>query len=87
MHCNNEDKKKKVAKDMIITIENNNNEIDIRVDERQKVRNVLLEICKNGFVNWNEKNVLSSVRNQRVVCLDKSFCENEIYNGDKLEIE
>lgn len=71
---------------MIITINSNDRNIDIKVNEKLKVKDAFIILNECGFVNQSEQLIVKTYRDKREVSLDESFEKNEILNGDILEI-
>ena len=71
---------------MIITINSNDRNIDIKVNEKLKVKDAFNILNECGFVNQSEQLIVKTYRDKREVSLDESFEKNEILNGDILEI-
>ena len=71
---------------MIITINSNDRNIDIKVNEKLKVKDAFNILNECGFVNQSGQLIVKTYRDKREVSFDESFEKNEILNGDILEI-
>lgn len=71
---------------MIITINSNGKNIDIKVNEKLKINDAIDILNECGLIDRSERLIVKTYRDKRVVSLDESFEKNEILNGDILEI-
>ena len=71
---------------MIITIRENGIDIDIKVNEKQQIKDAVFIIQENGIIKSKVKQI-RSLRKKKILETDKSFMDNEIYNGDILILE
>lgn len=73
---------------MILTFTNNQIQIDFRVDQSEKIIDVLKVIGENTEMHFNIETVsyIYSRRLQEQIHVRNTFDNVEIYNGDILEI-
>jgi len=72
---------------MVLTFKRENDEIDLRVDKKQKISDVIAVIVERRLFNLTDDYMVKSIRDNRGLDKSKSFEENSIYNGDILFID
>lgn len=71
---------------MIVTFKYIDNNIDLKINEKNKLKNVVEVLRKTKFSEMEPCDNVFSVRKNETVSTDLSAEEAEIYNGDILEI-
>ncbi|MCR4697122.1 MAG: hypothetical protein K5654_07395 [Lachnospiraceae bacterium] len=71
---------------MIVTFKYIDNNIDIKIYEKNKLKNVVEVLRKTRFSEMEQCDYVFSVRKNEMVSTELSAEEAEIYNGDILEI-
>lgn len=71
-----------------ITLRSGNTmEINIRIDERQNIRDTLMVLVENGKIYpINDLQKVYSMRKKQYVNIGLTYEQAEIYNGDRLII-
>lgn len=71
-----------------ITLRSGNTmEINIRIDERQSIRDTLMVLVENGKIYpINDLQKVYSMRKKQYVNIGLTYEQAEIYNGDRLII-
>lgn len=65
----------------------NTTEINIRIDERQSIRDTLIVLVENGKIYpINDLQKVYSMRKKQYVNIGLTYEQAEIYNGDRLII-
>lgn len=65
----------------------NTTEINIRIDERQSIRDTLMVLVENGKIYpINDLQKVYSMRKKQYVNIGLTYEQAEIYNGDRLII-
>lgn len=65
----------------------NTTEINIRIDERQSIRDTLIVLVENGKIYpINDLQKVYSMRKKQYVNIGLTYEQAEIYNGDQLVI-
>lgn len=72
---------------MLITVKQDKKAIDVKVDEKQKIIDVFDVLDQKRLISVSDFYKVRSIRKGQIIIALKSFKENEIYNGDILEIE
>lgn len=67
---------------MVLTFKSDNREIDLKINERQKIEDVIDIISKQHIFAISENYSIRSIRDNRNIDRKKTFDENNIYNGD-----
>ena len=69
-----------------ITIKSNEQTFDIRIDSQQKIKNALAILRQSGKLPQGETpDYMHSMLAQSLVSTHKTFAEEGIFDGDKLE--
>lgn len=71
---------------MVVSIRKEKKQIDIKVDEKMKVTDMLSVIDESGLIKIEANDKLRAEREDKDIILDLSFFDNEIYNGDILKV-
>lgn len=71
---------------MVVTIRNGSNCLDIKADEKMKIIDTLAIVAESGLIKIDKKVKVKAVRENMDINPKLTFAENEIYNGDILEI-
>ena len=70
-----------------ITIEVEEEKIDIGIDKEQKIGQVIGILKETGkLVSKTKPTYFRSLLNQKLVCVGKTFEEEGIYDGDTLKV-
>lgn len=72
---------------MIITIRLSNKDIDIKMDERQTISMVMAVLQEKGVICLSDSYTATSVRENKLIDIEKKLIENGITNGDIVLIE
>ena len=69
-----------------ITIKLGNQSFDIKIDSQQRIKNALVILRQSGKLQPGDTpDYMHSMLNQCLVSTHKTFMEEGIYDGDKLE--
>jgi len=70
-----------------VTIDAGGHSLDIKIDAEQKIDDVLRTLQAHGKFPQNKTpSYFRSMLNQRLVSVNKTFAEEEIFDGDKLVV-
>ncbi len=70
--------------DIIITIEIDGQQVEVKTDENQMIEVVIKELVHSGYIPGLKGNFLRSVQEEKLVSVKNTFKQENIYSGDKL---